>query len=106
MGARFSEDAVHYVFSRRPPPASVPAGVNFVTESIDALLSVLSSAGSMQAQHTAGNEFQETVEALWSLPFRQPIEIAIGSSHVAVRARRNIDDDFSMWHDTPMSVSS
>ena len=36
MGARFKADAVHYVFSRRPPPASVPAGVNFVTESIGA----------------------------------------------------------------------
>jgi len=46
-------------------------------------------------------EFRETVEALWSRPFRQPIEIAIGSSHVAVRARRNIDDDFSLWHDNP-----
>src|SRR5260370_15143757 len=34
MGARFSADAVHYVFSRQPPPASAPAGVNFVTESI------------------------------------------------------------------------
>src|SRR5215472_88629 len=34
-------------------------------------------------------EFRETVEALWSWPFRQPIEIAISSSHVAVRARRN-----------------
>jgi len=69
MGARFSEDAVHYVFSRRPPPASVPAGVNFVTESIDALLSVLSSAGSMQAQHTAGNgsliDFNEAA-IIWS----------------------------------------
>ena len=36
MGARFSERAVHYVFSRQPPPASVPAGVHFVTESIGA----------------------------------------------------------------------
>ena len=36
MGARFSADAVHYVFFRRPPPASVPAGVNFVTEPIGA----------------------------------------------------------------------
>ena len=36
MGARFSASAVHYVFSRRPPPASVPAGVQFVTESIAA----------------------------------------------------------------------
>ena len=36
MGARFSAHAVHYVFSRRTPPASVPAGVHFVTESITA----------------------------------------------------------------------
>jgi len=34
MGARFSASAVRYVFSRRPPPASVPAGVHFVIESI------------------------------------------------------------------------
>src|SRR5207302_5624527 len=27
MGAQFSPDAVHYVFSRWPAPASVPAGV-------------------------------------------------------------------------------
>jgi len=36
MGASFSADNLHYVFSRRPPPASVPAGVQFVTESIRA----------------------------------------------------------------------
>jgi hypothetical protein len=41
-------------------------------------------------------EFRETVEALWSRAFRQPIEIAIWSSHVAVRARRNIHNDFSV----------
>jgi hypothetical protein len=46
-------------------------------------------------------EFRETIEALWSRPFRQPGEIAIGSSYVAVRAGRNIDDDFSLWHGTP-----
>lgn len=34
LGARFGGKIVHYVFSRRPPPASVPAGVHFVTESI------------------------------------------------------------------------
>lgn len=34
MGARFSAHNVHYVFSRRPPLASVPVGVQFVTESI------------------------------------------------------------------------
>lgn len=36
MGASFSADGVHYVFSRRPPPSSVPAGVQFVRESIRA----------------------------------------------------------------------
>ena len=36
LGARFGAGAVHYVFSRRPPPASVPAGVQFVTASIGA----------------------------------------------------------------------
>ena len=33
LGARFSAQDVHYVFSRRPP-ASTPAGVQFVTEPI------------------------------------------------------------------------
>src|SRR5438552_7883255 len=51
-------------------------------------------------------EFRETVEALWSWPSRQPIEIAIGSSHVAVRSRRNIDDDYSLRRYTSMSVIS
>ena len=36
LGARFSADVVRYVFSRRPPPASVPPGVYFVTERIAA----------------------------------------------------------------------
>ena len=34
LGASFSADDLHYVFSRRTAPASVPAGVQFVTESI------------------------------------------------------------------------
>src|SRR5687767_6562275 len=46
-------------------------------------------------------EVRETVEPLWSWPFRQPIEIAIWSSDVAVRACGNVDDDFSLCHDTP-----
>jgi dihydrofolate reductase len=35
MGTRFGKDDTHYVFSRRPP-ASAPAGVQFVAESISA----------------------------------------------------------------------
>jgi dihydrofolate reductase len=31
MGATFSAHDRHYVFSRQPPPASVPAGVEFVS---------------------------------------------------------------------------
>src|SRR5262245_55714227 len=34
MAANFTADDVHYVFSRRPPPASAPAGVQFVKEPI------------------------------------------------------------------------
>ena len=36
MGAHFSADDTHYVFSRQPPPVSVPAGVEFVSQSIGA----------------------------------------------------------------------
>lgn len=36
LGARFSDKETHYVFSRRPPRGSVPAGVQFVTQSIKA----------------------------------------------------------------------
>jgi dihydrofolate reductase len=36
LGARFGAGKAHYVFSRNPPPASVPPGVQFVTEPIRA----------------------------------------------------------------------
>ena len=36
LGARFGDRVVHYVFSRRQPPASAPPGVNFVNDSIGA----------------------------------------------------------------------
>lgn len=41
MGARFGADDVHYVFSRRHPPASVPPGVEFVSGSIAAFVARL-----------------------------------------------------------------
>ena len=34
MGANFSADDLHYVFSRQPAPKPVPVGVQFVAESI------------------------------------------------------------------------
>ncbi len=34
LGAHFSAGDQHYVFSRQPPPAFVPAGVEFVSQSI------------------------------------------------------------------------
>ena len=36
MGATFSAKSVHYVFSRQPPPPSLPAGVHFVSQPIAA----------------------------------------------------------------------
>jgi dihydrofolate reductase len=36
MGAKFDTKTPHYVFSRRPAPASVPAGVEFISESVGA----------------------------------------------------------------------
>ena len=36
LGANFSANDLHYVFSRKKPPASVPPGVQFVTASIRA----------------------------------------------------------------------
>ena len=36
MGATFDTKTPHYVFSRRPAPASVPAGVEFISEAIGA----------------------------------------------------------------------
>src|SRR5262245_47243919 len=38
MGATFKAEDVHYVFSRRPAPASVSPGVEFITESIGAFV--------------------------------------------------------------------
>jgi dihydrofolate reductase len=35
-GAPFGTGGLHYVFSRHPPPASIPAGVQFITEPIGA----------------------------------------------------------------------
>ncbi|MGE5111804.1 MAG: dihydrofolate reductase family protein, partial [Acidobacteriaceae bacterium] len=34
LGGHFGKGSVHYVFSRQPPPARIPAGVQFVNESI------------------------------------------------------------------------
>jgi dihydrofolate reductase len=36
MGANFSASDPHYVFSRQPPPASIPKGVEFVSKPIPA----------------------------------------------------------------------
>ena len=56
MGARFSADPAHYVFSRRPPPASVPPGVRFVTESIDAFAEGLRTQGGKNIWMMGGGE--------------------------------------------------
>lgn len=43
QGAHFSGEAPHYVFSRQPAPASVPTGINFVSEPISAFVEGLRS---------------------------------------------------------------
>src|SRR5262245_1139864 len=56
MGARFRAKDVHYVFSRRPPPASVPAGVQFVTEPIDAFAQRLRTQAGKNVWMMGGGE--------------------------------------------------
>jgi dihydrofolate reductase len=56
MGARFGAGAVHYVFSRRPPPASLPAGVRFITESIAAFAERVRSQSGKNVWMMGGGE--------------------------------------------------
>jgi dihydrofolate reductase len=56
MGAHFSADDPHYVFSRRPPPASVPAGVEFVSQSIGAFATRLRSQAGKNIWMMGGGE--------------------------------------------------
>ena len=56
MGARFSAAALHYVFSRRPPPASVPTGVHFVAESIAAFAECLRTQAGKNVWMMGGGE--------------------------------------------------
>lgn len=56
LGARFSERAVHYVFSRGLPPASVPPGVYFVTESIGAFAERLRTQAGKDVWMMGGGE--------------------------------------------------
>src|SRR5215472_1429974 len=86
---------------RRPPGEHIVHGIR--TEARAHLQTSVEGLAAEDLGIGGALEFRETVEALWSWAFRQPIEIAIGSSHVAIRARRNIDDDFSLLHDTPLS---
>src|ERR687887_509636 len=70
----------------------------------DVLASLLAEAFGKDADRVR-HELDAGRHGCRSRPPSQPIEIAIGSSDVAVRARRDIDDDFSPWHDVPLSVS-
>ena len=56
MGAHFTGEALHYVFSRRPPPASVPAGVHFVSESIGAFAERLRTQAGKNVWMMGGGE--------------------------------------------------
>jgi dihydrofolate reductase len=56
MGARFSGDEVHYIFSRGAPPASVPVRVEFVTESIRVFAERLREQGGKNIWLMGGGE--------------------------------------------------
>jgi len=56
MGARFSGDDVHYIFSRGAPPASVPVRVEFVTESIRVFAERLREQGGKNIWLMGGGE--------------------------------------------------
>src|SRR5215472_6876171 len=84
---------------RRPPREHIVHGIR--TEARAHLQTPVEGLAAEDLGIGGALEFRETVEALWSRPFRQPVEISIASSHVAVRARRNIHDEFSLGHDIP-----
>jgi dihydrofolate reductase len=56
MGAKFDGHGRSYVFSRRPPPARVPAGVEFVTGSIRDFAARLRGAGGKTVWMMGGGE--------------------------------------------------
>jgi len=97
-------DARGHGSRRRPPREHIVHGI--CTEARAHLQTPVEGLAAEDLGIGGALEFRETVEALWSRPFRQPIEIAIWSSHVAVRARRNIHDDFSLWHAPPSLAAS
>jgi dihydrofolate reductase len=56
MGASFGADNTLYVFSRRPPHTSLPAGVQFVTKSISALAERLRKQAGKNIWRMGGGE--------------------------------------------------
>src|SRR6266576_6097496 len=52
----------------------------------------------LPAKHLRVNRLHEgvhAIEAFWCRAGRQPFEIAVGTRDIAVRARRDVDDDFA-----------
>jgi len=56
MGAPFGGKTQNFVFSRQPPPASVPAGVEFVTESVASFASRLRQGSGKNIWMMGGGE--------------------------------------------------
>jgi dihydrofolate reductase len=56
MGAAFETTTPHYVFSRRPPPAPVPAGVEFIAEDIGAFAKRLRTGNGKNIWMMGGGE--------------------------------------------------
>jgi dihydrofolate reductase len=56
MGAKFDGKTPHYVFSRQPPPKSLPPGVEFVSEEVEEFAQRLKAGEGKNAWLMGGGE--------------------------------------------------
>src|SRR6266568_3052457 len=62
----------------------------------------------LPAKHLRVNRPHEGVHAIetfWCRAGRQPFEVAVGTRDIAVRAGRDVDDDFATLRHEPISVA-
>jgi len=64
MGAKFDTKTPHYVFSRRPAPASFPAGVEFISEAVGAFAKRLRTGKGKDIWIMGGGEIIATEKLL------------------------------------------
>ncbi len=56
LGAHFTADNLHYVFSRKAPPENVPPGVHFVSDSVSAFAERMRASGGKNLWMMGGGE--------------------------------------------------